>query len=230
MFGPVVRITYGKSECVNPITVLTPTQTHAYFSQPTQVAGACVGWPVPGVELQIAAVTSDQEDETIEQGEVLLRAPQQCAGLIYPEGVKGHDSEGWHATGDLGFIDKLGRLVLTGRVADVIKTGGYRVNPDEIETLQMGGALYGALCVTSLPSDYWGEVIITVAQDAQTGWEVQAQDRVAALSKHKQPRLYVAVPVLARNAQGKVSRKKVSQAVLEQFNLIDGSYPQLQLK
>ena len=141
----------------------------------------------------------------------------------------GHDAQGWHATGDLGFIDEVGRLVLTGRVADVIKTGGYRVNPDEIEAAQTGGALYGALCVTSLESDYWGEVIITVAQDVWPGWEDEAQQRVAALSKYKQPRLYVAVPLLARNAQGKVSRKKVSQAVLAQFTLIDGAYPSLQL-
>jgi acyl-CoA synthetase (AMP-forming)/AMP-acid ligase II len=226
MFGPVVRITYGKSECVNPITVMTPAQTHAYFAQPTRPAGACVGWPVPGVELRIEAATAEEESE---QGEVFLREPQQCAGLIFPEGVMGHDAQGWHATGDLGFIDEVGRLVLTGRVADVIKTGGYRVNPDEIEAAQTGGALYGALCVTSLASDYWGEVIITVAQDVRPGWEDEARQRVAALSKYKQPRLYVAVPVLARNAQGKVSRKKVSQAVLEQFTLIDGAYPSLQL-
>jgi len=227
MFGPVVRITYGKSECVNPITVMNPAQTHAYFTQPTRPAGACVGWPVPGVELRIAAVTGDSEGG---QGEIFLRAPQQCAGLIYPEGVRGHDAQGWHATGDLGFIDEVGRLVLTGRVADVIKTGGYRVNPDEIEAVQMRGDLYGALCVTSLASDYWGEVIITVAQDTQPGWEDEARQKVAALSKHKQPRLYVAMPGLARNAQGKVSRQKVSQAVLERFHMVDGPYPTLHPK
>ena len=233
MFGPVVRITYGKSECINPITVMTPAQTHAYFCQATRPAGACVGWPVPGVELRIEPASEEQEQaqEDIEghaHGEVYLRAPQQCAGLIYPEGIVGHDAQGWHATGDLGFIDEVGRLVLTGRVADVIKTGGYRINPDEIEEAQTGGALYGALCVTSLPSDYWGEVIITVAQDVQAGWDVEARDRVAGLSKYKQPRLYVALPSLPRNAQGKVSRRQVAQAVSQRFFLRDGAYPALQ--
>jgi O-succinylbenzoic acid--CoA ligase len=225
MFGPVVRITYGKSECVNPITVLSPAQTHAYFSQASRPAGACVGWPVPGVSLRIAPVSADEPDA---QGEVLLRAPQQCADLIGPDGRIQHDAQGWHATGDLGFIDEAGRLVLTGRVADVIKTGGYRVNPDEIEAAQTGGALYGAVCVTALASDYWGEVIVTVVQDAQPGWEEEARHRVQTLSRHKQPRLYVALPALARNAQGKVSRKQVAQAVLAQARLIDGPYPRLQ--
>jgi acyl-CoA synthetase (AMP-forming)/AMP-acid ligase II len=187
LFGPVVRITYGKSECVNPITVLSPAQTHAYFTQAQLPAGACVGWPVPGVELRIVA---PQDSDQAFQGEVYLRAPHLCAGLIYPKGVVGH-ADGWHATGDLGYIDTAGRLLLTGRVADVIKTGGYRVNPDEIEATQAGGSLFGALCVTSVPSDYWGEVIIAVAQDAQPGCADEARARVANLSKYKQPRLYV---------------------------------------
>jgi O-succinylbenzoic acid--CoA ligase len=224
LFGPVVRITYGKSECVNPITVLSPAQTHAYFTQANLPAGACVGWPVPGVELRIQAPQNSDEEV---QGEVYLRAPQLCAGLIYPDGVVGHE-DGWHATGDLGYIDAAGRLLLTGRVADVIKTGGYRVNPDEIEAAQEGGSLYSALCVTSVPSDYWGEVIISVAQDAQTGWANEARERVATLSKYKQPRLYVSLPSLPRNAQGKVSRRQVAQAVLQSHTWSDGPYPALQ--
>ena len=185
------------------------------------------------MELRIQAASQAQEDanedlQSQAQGEVYLRAPQQCAGLIYPEGIVGHDAQGWHATGDLGFMDEVGRLVLTGRVADVIKTGGYRINPDEIEEAQSGGVLCSALCVTSLPSDYWGEVIITVAQDVQAGWEAEARDRVAGLSKYKQPRLYVALPSLPRNAQGKVSRRQVAQSVLTRYLLSDGPYPALQ--
>jgi len=221
LFGPVVRITYGKSECVNPITVLSPSQTHTYFTQAHLPPGACVGWPVPGVELRIQAPEDGEEGD---QGEVYLRAPQLCAGLIYPDGVVGHE-DGWHATGDLGYFDEAGRLVLTGRVADVIKTGGYRVNPDEIEALQSGGNLYSTLCVTSVPSDYWGEVIMTVAQDTQPGWAEEARARVTTLSKHKQPRVYVSLPSLPRTAQGKVSRRQVAHAVLQSHRWVDGPYP-----
>lgn len=217
IFGPVVRITYGKSECVNPITVLSPAQTHAHFQEVDLPVGACVGWPVPGVEISVRGPTG-------EPGEIFLRAPQMCAALIIPEGLVGHDN-GWHATGDLGHVDQAGRLILTGRLADVIKTGGYRVNPDEIETALAGGKLYGAICVTSIPSDYWGEIIIAVAQDAQPGWESEARHKAAILSKHKQPRLHVSLDALPRNAQGKISRKAVAQAVLQRHRLNDGPYP-----
>ena len=67
-----------------------------------------------------------------------------------------------------------------------------------------------------------------LAQDVQAGWEAEARDRVAGLSKYKQPRLYVALPSLPRNAQGKVSRRQVAQSVLKRYLLSDGPYPALQ--
>ena len=52
VFGPVVRITYGKSEIVNPITVLPPAATDACYAEPAG-EGVCVGWPGAGVEIEI---------------------------------------------------------------------------------------------------------------------------------------------------------------------------------
>jgi len=152
-------------------------------------------------------------------------------GLILPErGFTPHEPEGWHATGDLGFIDARGRLMLTGRMADVIKTGGYRVNPDEIESLL--GALLNAdgVCITSLASDHWGEVIVAVAEGAREGWIDEATARVQSLSRHKHPRVWVSLVALPRNAQGKVSRREAARAVLETFELIDGRYPGLRAR
>ncbi len=228
VFGPIVRVTYGKSECVNPITVLDPESTHAYFSsEDCRRAGACVGWPAPGVELRITAPEPAAGDHAQADGEIMVRAPQMSSGLLSIQGFIAHDEEGWHATGDLGYFDPQGRLMLTGRIADVIKTGGYRVNPDEIEALVTGLGLCGQVCVTSVPSDYWGEVIVAVSEQAREGWTLQAQERVSVLSRHKHPRLYVELPELPRNPQGKVSRRQVSAAILHRFVLKDGPYPTL---
>ncbi len=46
-----------------------------------------------------------------------------------------------------------------------------------------------------------------------------------AMSKHKRPRLFVALEALPRNPQGKISRKQVARAVLERHALQDGPYP-----
>lgn len=233
MFGPTVRITYGKSECVNPITVLDRQATHAYFAESHERTGACVGWPAPGVEIKIVLDTAltaqtaeaDVQDET--DGEIYLRAPHMSSGLIDQNGFRPHRPDGWHQTGDLGHFDTQGRLILTGRVADVIKTGGYRVNPDEIESVLAHNHQAGQICVTSLTSDYWGEIILAVAENTQPGWIEQCQSLLSNMSRHKQPRLFISLPALPRNPQGKISRRQVSKQVLATYQLLDGPYPEL---
>ena len=232
LFGPVVRITYGKSECVNPITVLGPAETHAHFTGEAPAAGCCLGWPSAGVEIEIRAGEGEAEGErqaSGAEGEVWLRARHMCDGYLDVGGYRPHPG-GWHRSGDLGRVDPRGRLWLTGRVADVIKTGGYRVNPDEIESCLSGLGACGAVCVASLPSDYWGEVIVAVAEGASGDWSAEAQARIAGLSRYKHPRAYVGVVALPRNAQGKVSRRAVRELVLAAHEFIDGPYPELSLR
>ena len=84
------------------------------------------------------------------------------AGHIDETGFHALPPDGYHATGDLGRIDARGRLHLVGRTADVIKSGGYKIHPEEIETALAGSAGDGAVVVTAVPSEYWGEVIVAV--------------------------------------------------------------------
>jgi acyl-CoA synthetase (AMP-forming)/AMP-acid ligase II len=214
MFGPVVRITYGKTECVNPITVLSPADTAAYYAGEATAEGACLGWPAEGVQLDIR------------DGEIWLRARHMANGYIDAGGFREFE-DGWHATGDLGWIDGRGRLWLSGRLADVIKTGGYKVQPEEIEATLAGVPGCGQIVVTSLPSDYWGEVIVAATENAAAGWSDAARERVGHLSKHKWPRAYVELPALPRNPQGKISRREVRTAILERHALEDGPHPRL---
>lgn len=232
MFGPNIRITYGKSECVNPITVLDRTACENYFSESNSFTGACVGWPAPGVEIKtvIQRETDEQPNGEIDEttdGEIFLRAPHMSSGLIDQNGFSAHAPDGWHQTGDLGHFDQQGRLILTGRVADVIKTGGYRVNPDEIEAILAHNQYAGQICVTSIASDYWGEIIIAVAENTSRQWVEQSESLLSNMSRYKQPRHFISVANLPRNAQGKISRRQVSQHILQTHQLIDGPYPKL---
>lgn len=108
-----------------------------------------------------------------------------------------------------------------------MKTGGYRVHPGEIESVLDGAAGGRAICVLGIASDYWGEVIVGVAEAPEPGWEAEAEARVAALARHKRPRAWIALPELPRNAQGKVVRAKVRDAVLAMRVLEDGPHPRL---
>jgi acyl-CoA synthetase (AMP-forming)/AMP-acid ligase II len=89
--------------------------------------------------------------------------------------------------------------------------------------------LCAQICVTSLASDYWGEIIVAVAEGTQPDWQQQCETLLQGMSRHKRPRLYVSVQALPRNPQGKISRKAVSKMVLATHRLLDGSHPQLEV-
>jgi len=225
-FGPVVRITYGMSECFNPITVLEPPEVAEVMTTADPGLGACLGWPAPGVEVAVR----DEAGTALppnEAGEIWLRGRHMNSGTISGSGFAARPPGAWHRTGDLGAIDARGRLYLSGRAADVMKSGGYRIHPGEIESALDGAAGGRAVCVVGLPSDYWGEVIVAVAEDPPSGWESDAQSRVAALARPKHPRAWLALPELPRNAQGKVVRARVREAILATHRLDDGPRPTL---
>ncbi len=224
IFGPVVRVTYGKSEVVNPITVLPPDACDRYYREEVIGEGACVGWPGPGVEVEVRRDDGSRCGAG-EIGEVHLRARHMLAGHIDEGGFHALPPDGYHATGDLGRIDVLGRLHLVGRTADVIKSGGYKIHPEEIERALAGTAT--TVAVTTLPSEYWGEIIVAVAEDAPLDWEVCARAAAETLAKYKQPRAYLRFESLPRNPQGKVPRGRIRAEILERYKLVDGPRPEL---
>lgn len=212
MFGPVIRLTYGKTEVFNPITVLAPAETERYYAEPAPEDGACcVGWPGPGVEL------------AIEDGEILIRAAHMSDGTLIDGRIVPWRADGFHATGDLGRIDAQGRLHLMARLSDAMKTGGYKVYPQEIERL------LGPDCVVlGFPSTYWGEIITVAAERPPAGWEQTARAATAPLSPHKRPRFYLAVEALPRNGQGKIVRRRLLAELQARYRLHDGPRPTLE--
>lgn len=238
VFGPVIRITFGKTEVFNPITVLTPEETDRWFADPRSAASICVGWPASGVEVVIGPEEGESGGEVDAEpegrgelphvGPVLIRAQHMLAATITADGLVEHGREEFHRTGDLGFLDGEGRLHLVGREADVIKTGGYRVTPEEIEGYLRAALPAGELVVVGLPSSYWGEVITAVVAGASEGWREALAPAVEAMTKYKRPRLFAEVPEIGRNAMGKIVRSRTRDMVLARYALVDGRYPVLE--
>lgn len=227
VFGPVIRVTYGKTEVLNPITVLEAAETDAWYTEGGQNADACVGWPASGVELSIR--TNDGMDAgpgTV--GEVDIRARHMMAGYLGPEGYRPMAPAEFHRSGDLGYIDERGRLHLVGRASDFIKTGGYKVTPDEIERALADAVRPGVIAVFAIPSQYWGEVIVAAVERPGPGWEEEVGRLSQTMTNYKRPRACIAIEELPRNATGKIRRAALREYVLERFDLIDGPQPVLQ--
>ncbi|PXW64747.1 class I adenylate-forming enzyme family protein [Chelatococcus asaccharovorans] len=225
IFGPVVRVTYGKSEVFNPITVLEAAETEAWYAQGN--GDACVGWPAPGVEIAI----HDENGHPLppgETGEVMIRAQHLMTGYVTTEGFRPIRADGYHDTGDFGHLDGDGRLHLTGRLADVIKSGGYKISPDEVERELAPALQPSEIAVVGIPSDYWGEIVLAAVESPAPGWEARLEPALQAMTPYKRPRLLIALDELPRNGIGKIMRSTIRSEILSRFRLTQGAYPALE--
>lgn len=129
----------------------------------SETAGGCVydGAPLPGVELRV------------EDGELLVAAPQLASGYAgdpersaaaFPE----IDGRRWYRTGDAGLLEPDPtvpggtRLRVTGRLDDVIVSGGEKVPLGGLEARLRELRGFEELVVAPCPSEQWGRVPVAV--------------------------------------------------------------------
>ncbi|MGW2652423.1 class I adenylate-forming enzyme family protein [Streptomyces sp. NPDC001478] len=92
-----------------------------------------VGRPFPWVGLRLCDPDTGREVPRGAAGEVCVRSATVMDGYLGRAATEGRTPDGWLRTGDLGLLDVYGRLRLTGRLGQVIKSGGQKVHPAAVE-------------------------------------------------------------------------------------------------
>lgn len=194
--GVHARTTYGMTEACSQITLQR--------EDATRYVGEDAGVALPGVEI---AVRPDGHGEPGE-GRIRVRGPMTCAGYVGEK--KGPlDGEGWLDTGDRGRLLEDGRLLVLGRGAEMIVTGGENVAPAEVErALEACEGVRQAL-VFGVPDARFGQIVAAaLVTEKRHGLDPRriSQLLTERLASFKRPRRVAIVRALPRTPLGKPDR------------------------
>jgi 2-furoate---CoA ligase len=119
--------------------------------------------------------------------------------------------QGWYFTGDTGYVDNDGDLFVTGRVDDMIITGGENVSPVEIESCLSLHPAVSEVAVVGLPDERWGKIIVAFLKRRAPVEpdELEAFCRSSGLADFKRPRRFVFVDAIPKSPVGKLLRRQL---------------------
>ena len=152
-----------------------------------------------------------------EQGEILTSSNHNLDGYWdQPEETARVTAGGTFHTGDGGYLDDEGYLVISDRKKDVIISGGENVSSIEVEDALMSHPAVREVAVIGIPDEKWGEMVTGLVVTDQ---DVSAEDLIAhcrsLLGGYKCPKRIDFVDELPRTATGKLQKFKLRQPFWE---------------
>ncbi len=199
---------YGSADGVNCHTTLT--------DDPETILHKA-GRPNPNV-CSIKIVDDHKQDVALGCiGEIAARGPITPMQYVNNPDLDAlyRDKQGWVYTGDLGFIDSDGYLVLTGRKKDIIIRGGTNISPAQIENLAAAHpAVVSAVCVPVADDDLGHRICLCLV--LQDGAERPSLSQFThylqnqGLEKNKLPEYLRYFRQLPLGPAGKIDKKRLT--------------------
>jgi acyl-CoA synthetase (AMP-forming)/AMP-acid ligase II len=206
VFGVPVLEAYGMTEA-----------SHQMASNPQPPADRKPGSVGPGTGVRISIMDDAGNHLTAgERGEVVIQGPNVVSGYENnPEANAKSYTGGWFRTGDQGFLDKDGYLMLTGRLKELINRGGEKIGPREIDEVLLSHPAVAEAVAFGVPHPAWGEEVAAavVLKEPLNEAAILAfcKERLADFKCPK--KLYI-IDTIPRTATGKIQRGAVAQAML----------------
>lgn len=145
-------------------------------------------------------------------GTIELFGPSLMDGYLADPGATGaaFTTDGWLRTEDCGRLDDEGRLIVSGRIDDLIRTGEEKVWPQEVEAALADHPKVRDVAVAGRPDPEWGQQVVVfvvprLVDDPPSLDELR--DHVAGrLARFKAPRELSLVAELPKTSSGKLRR------------------------
>lgn len=197
---------YGSSE------IYTFTIDQDAVAKPGSAGRAGINQMVRVVKL--SATSPDDEAAVGEEGEIiaLLAGDESFEGYWRrPEADSKALRMGWYFTGDTGYFDEDGDLFVSGRVDDMIITGGENVSPVEIESCLSLHPSVSEVAVVGLPDERWGKIVAAFISRRSPVSDAELDEfcKSSGLANFKRPRRYVFVTEVPKSPVGKLLRRKL---------------------
>jgi fatty-acyl-CoA synthase len=173
------------------------------------------GTALDGMSLRITHPETHEPLSFGEIGQIEVRGPTVMLGYHgQPEETAATiDAEGWLKSGDLGYLQPDGRLVIAGgRLRDMIIRGGENIYPAEIENLLRTHPAVAEVAVFGEPDAYYGETVsacISLRAPVSAGELAAAvKGRIAAF---KHPARYYRIEQWPMTSSGKIRKRELRE-------------------
>jgi acyl-CoA synthetase (AMP-forming)/AMP-acid ligase II len=199
-------VMYGQTEATARLSYLPPELYEAKKGS--------MGKGIPGVELKVV----NEKGEKIkpgEIGEVIARGDNIMLGYFGDEeGTRNAIRNGWLYTGDLGTVDHDGYIFLTARKKEIIKVGGKRISPKEIEAVILELPDVVDCTIDGVEDELLGEALkATIVTRGDNGKDAMLDKIKQHCSKHlalyKIPQIFELKEQLVISATGKKIKGKL---------------------
>jgi long-chain acyl-CoA synthetase len=191
---------------------LTESSAASFVNRANSARFGTVGPPLPGTEVRLA---SDGEVQFRSRGVMrgYHKLPEETAQTLLPGG--------WLATGDIGELDEVGRLRITDRKKELIKTsGGKYVAPAPIESKIKAACRFASNVVVHGERRNYCVALITLDPDVIRAWaktQGKSED-LAALAEDETVRAEV------RKAVDEVNAELPSYSTVKDFAILPADF------
>jgi fatty-acyl-CoA synthase len=193
---------------------------------PEMVANTCGRLLHGDCEMKIVDPETGDELPPDQPGEIRTRGWFVTKGYYNnpEETAESIDKEGWFHTGDLGSVDENGYLKITGRLKDMIISGGLNIDPQEVELLIGRHPAVNSVQAVGIPDHRMGEIVGAFII-LNKGSECTENDIVEfctdKVGKYKIPKYIKFVEEFPVTAVGKVQKFKLKEAAVKELGISD---------